>query len=155
MLRVTMDIEKVSQALNLSADKLTSNVANAIEDIVDDGTSIMKKEAPDGTGELRKSIEGKVEINKDTILGTIIPMASHAEYVEHGRPSGGAANVTSIKKWLLAKGISVKYAGAISKNIGAGNSKSNKPNPFVQRTFDKLKIVDKLEKAIKKTLGAF
>lgn len=43
-----------------------------------------RKKAPKGTGELRRSIESKVEIEGNTIIGTVFTPLEYAPYVEYG-----------------------------------------------------------------------
>ena len=43
-----------------------------------------KKNAPKGTGELRRSIESKVEVEGKEVIGTIFTPLEYAPYVEYG-----------------------------------------------------------------------
>lgn len=56
-----------------------------------------RKKAPKGTGELRRSIESKVEIEGNTIIGTVFTPLEYAPYVEFGTglfaESGGRKDV--------------------------------------------------------------
>lgn len=56
-----------------------------------------RKKAPKGTGELRRSIESKVEIEGNTIIGTVFTPLEYAPYVEYGTglfaESGGRKDV--------------------------------------------------------------
>ena len=154
MLKIKIDIEDISKSLDLSSKLLMKEMTNSMEDIVDEGKKIMKQEAPEGTGDLRKSIETKVKNDKKGVVGTIDPTAKYADAVEEGRSKGGVANIASIKRWLAAKGLPMSYAGGIAVKASKGKSTSNKPNPYAQRTFDKLQdiVEDELNKAIDKAL---
>lgn len=56
-----------------------------------------RKKAPKDTGELRRSIESKVEIEGDTIVGTVFTPLEYAPYIEYGTglfaESGGRKDV--------------------------------------------------------------
>lgn len=43
-----------------------------------------KKNAPKGTGELRRSIESKVEVEGKEVIGTVFTPLEYAPYVEYG-----------------------------------------------------------------------
>lgn len=56
-----------------------------------------KKKAPKGTGELRRSITSKIEINGDELQGVVFTPLEYAPYVEYGTglfaEEGGRADV--------------------------------------------------------------
>lgn len=73
------------------------SIENILEDMADLGNLIAamkkacalvegdaRKNAPKGTGELKRSIESKVEIEGKTVIGTIFTPLEYAPYVEYG-----------------------------------------------------------------------
>lgn len=56
-----------------------------------------KKKAPKGTGELRRSIESKVDVQGKNVIGTVFTPLEYAPYVEYGTglfaESGGRKDV--------------------------------------------------------------
>lgn len=157
MFTITIDIEDVVRNLDLSKKRLMSNTSKAMDRIVKEGQKIMIQEAPEGTGKLKKSIKTKVERSSKKVVGTIDPTAKYAIFIEKGRGAGGMPPISSIRKWVMAKGLPDGATFLIAKKIAKGQSGSNRPNPFIERTFNEVKdiVEDELKKAISQTVGAF
>lgn len=71
-------IRKLDDIAN--ADAIKSNMDNAVA-IVE---AAAKRKAPKDTGELRRSIESKVETSSNEVKGTVFTNKEYAPYVEFG-----------------------------------------------------------------------
>ena len=157
LFEISIDIDKVIESLDLSKKRLMKNVTKSMDNIVKEGKTVMVREAPEGTGKLKKGIKTKVEKSSKEIIGTIDPVQEYAIYIEKGRGAGGRPPISQIQKWVRAKGLPEGAAFLIAKKIGKGQSGSNRPNPFIERTYNELEsiIEDEINKAISRTAGSF
>lgn len=147
MFKITFEIEKFVNSIDTSKKRFNKQLPKAMDRIVKEGKKIMVREAPEGTGKLKKGIKTKVERKSKTVTGTIDTGQKYAIFVEKGRRAGGRPPISSIQKWVRAKGLPENIAFLIAKKIGEGRSGSNQPNPFVERT------VGELENIIEDELG--
>lgn len=98
-----------------------------------------RKKAPKDTGELRRSIESKVEIEGNTIIGTVFTPLEYAPYIEYGTglfaESGGRKDVP----WYY------------QDDKGEWHSTSGmKPQPFMRPAVDenRTKVIEIIKEGI-------
>lgn len=100
-----------------------------------------KQKAPKDTGALRRSIESKVEVNGNDVVGTVFTPLEYAPYVEFGTglfaTKGGRKDVP----W--------KYE---DDNGNWHSTKGQHPQPFMKPSLDenRKKIVETLKEGINK-----
>lgn len=88
-------LNDVLSALDKIAD--SSNLSKGMENATALVERAAKQNAPKDTGALRRSIESKVEVGENSVVGTVFTNLEYAPYVEYGTglfaEKGGRSNV--------------------------------------------------------------
>jgi HK97 gp10 family phage protein len=73
-------LDEVLERLDLSVEEVAKNMGKACALV--EGAA--KRNAPKGTGELRRSITSKVEVQGTDVVGVVFTPLEYAPYVEYG-----------------------------------------------------------------------
>lgn len=169
-----MGMDKLVEYLEGLAENTATAAALGLEKGMKRTVEAAKSRAPVGDGQLRNSITSYVEVDGDTIEGTILAGAEHAVYVEMGTGSVGEASHAGIspaanpiyatgRRKLMRKGRSGKIVawetdGWVYKNPKTGEfvfTRGQPAKPYMYPAYKETQglIKSDMQQAINEKLG--
>jgi len=143
--RLYVSVKKQYKWIELEEKRIRGFIEHIGNSVRDEGVNIMKEEVPVRDGELRDSIEGKVEFRHDGGTVRVYPTADHAKYVDgEGRTAAHIIRPRARKRLRFFKEGAYHFARVVYHP-------GSKRTPFTANTLVRLKeYADQLVKEIAK-----